>query len=133
MLRGELAAFAVGDEPAFGDTKERVMRLVILTGGEKRLFGRDESDAPRIGEFDQRRLGHPLRLHPVPLQFDVQPVAEQALQTLRSATAPTRFVRRRSQRSSGPPGPPESAIKPSASAASHASLMCGGSVGADSR
>ena len=42
MLRRELAALAVGDQPALGDAQERVVRLVVLAGGEERLVGRDE-------------------------------------------------------------------------------------------
>jgi hypothetical protein len=58
------------------------MRLVVVRRGKKRLIGRDNRNAARIGEFDQRRLGKPLGRHAVALQLDIEPVAEQALQYL---------------------------------------------------
>ena len=42
VLRRELAAVAVGDQPAFGDAEQRIVRLVVVARGEKRLVGRDE-------------------------------------------------------------------------------------------
>ena len=82
VLGGELAPIGLGDEPAFGDADQRVMRLVILAGGEERLVGGDERKPARIGELDQRRLDQALGRGAVALQLDIEPVAEQALQHL---------------------------------------------------
>ena len=80
VLGRELAALAVGQQPALGDAQQRVVRLVILAGGEERLVGRDKRNAARIGKLDQGRLRRPLGRHAVALQFDIEPIAEQALQ-----------------------------------------------------
>ena len=80
VLGRELAALAVGQQPALGDAQKRVVRLVILAGGEERLVGGDQRNAARIGKLDQGRLGQPLGRHAVALQFDIEPIAEQALQ-----------------------------------------------------
>ena len=82
VLRRELAALAVGDQPALGDAEKRIVRLVVVTRGEIRLVGRDERQPARISKLDQRRLGDPLRRHAVTLQLDVKAVTEQALQFL---------------------------------------------------
>ena len=82
VLGRELAALAVGEQAALGDAQERVVRLVILAGGEERLVAGDERNAARKGKLDQGRLRHPLGRHAVALQFDIEPVAEQALQRL---------------------------------------------------
>ena len=116
VLRRQLAALAVGDQPAFGDAEQRVVRLVVVTRGEKRLVGRDKRQAARIGKLDQRRLGQPFRRHAVALQFDVKAITEQALQRF-AARLRERALAAPIARSSGPPGPPVSAIRPSASAA----------------
>ena len=62
--------------------KQRIVRLVIVARGEKRLVRRDERQAARISKLDQRRLGDTLGGHAVTLQLDVEAVAEQALQFL---------------------------------------------------
>ena len=80
VLRRKLAAVAVGDDPAVGDTKQRVVCFIILAFGEERLVGGDQWDAAAVGEFDQRRFGGALGGHAVALQFDIEPVAEQPLQ-----------------------------------------------------
>ena len=82
VLRRELAAIGVGDEPALGDAKKRVVRLVILSAGEEWLVAGDQRNAARIGKLDQARLRGPLGGHAVALQFDIEPVAEQPLQVL---------------------------------------------------
>ena len=82
MLHRQLAALGVGDELAFGDAHQRVVRFVVFGGGEERLVGGDKRNAARISKLDQRRLHNALGRHTVALQFDIEPVAEQALQFL---------------------------------------------------
>ena len=50
--------------------------------GEKRLVGRDQRNAALISEIDQARFRGALGRHAVALQFDIETVAEQALQFL---------------------------------------------------
>ena len=100
MFGGELAALAVGDEPALGDAQKCIVGFVILPPGEERLVGGDERNAARVGKLDQRRLGHPFGRHTVTLQFDVEAVAEQPLQMFaaryqkRALSGPNRRVER---------------------------------------
>jgi hypothetical protein len=54
------------------------MRLIVVGGREIRLIGRDQRDAPSIGDVDQRRFRHTLQLHAVALQFDIEAIPEQA-------------------------------------------------------
>ena len=83
VLGIELAAVGFRDHAPFRDADQRVMRLVVLRGREIRLVGGDQRQALAISEIDQHRLGHALRRRAVALQFDIEPVAEQALQSLK--------------------------------------------------
>ena len=47
MLGRELAPVGLGQQAAFGDADQRVMRLVILAPGEERLVGGDERQIHR--------------------------------------------------------------------------------------
>ena len=80
MLRRQLPPLGVGDELAFGDAEQRVVSFVIFARREERLVGRDQRNAARISEIDQARFRRALGRQAVPLQFDIEPVAEQALQ-----------------------------------------------------
>src|SRR5580704_7848876 len=53
---------------------------MILARGEERLVGGNERNAAAIAELDQNRLDRALACHAVALQFDVEAVAEPALQ-----------------------------------------------------
>ena len=113
VLRRELAPLAVGDQPALGDADQRVVRLVVVARGEKRLVGRDQRHAARIGKIDQRRLG---RSAPPPCRGAA--VRHRGGRRTGAASASQRDCRERAlaapiARSSGPPGPPVSAIRPS--------------------
>ena len=85
MLGVELAAVALGQQAAFGDADERVVRFVILRGGEVRLVGGDQRNAFAVGEIDQHRLDALLGRGAVALQFDIEPVAEQREQRIEPA------------------------------------------------
>ena len=81
----------------------------------------------------ERCLGRALARGTVALQFDIETIAEQPRQRLagacpRGCPGPASIAA-----SSGPPGPPVSAISPSVSPSSQASLRCGFSFGAVSR
>ena len=61
------------------------MGFVVLARGEERLVGRDQRNVPLIGEIDQARFrGAFVRrasaFRTMALQFDIEPVAEPALQ-----------------------------------------------------
>ena len=132
VLGRELAPVGLDHQPPFGDADQRVMRLVVFAARKQRLVGGDERDAARIGEFDQRRLGAALGRRAVALQLDIEPVAEQPQQRLAAPAARSPWPATIAA-SSGPPGPPVSAIRPSVSPSSQASLRWGCSFGAVSR
>ena len=56
------------------------MGFVVLARGEERLVGRDQRDIPLVSEIDQARFRGALGRSAVALQFDIEPVAEPALQ-----------------------------------------------------
>ncbi len=76
----QLAAVGFGDQAAFGDRQQRVMGLVVVGGGEIGLVGRDQRQPALIGQVNQRALDQAFGSHAVALQFDIEPVAEQAHQ-----------------------------------------------------
>ena len=80
MLRRQLAAVGIGDQLAFRDAEQGVVRLVVLARREERLVGRHERQTARIGEIDQLGLRQPLAWHAVALQFYVEAVGEELLQ-----------------------------------------------------
>ncbi len=107
------------------------MRLIVLARCAKNgSLVATSGNAARIGEIDQRRLGGALGSDAVALQLDVEPVAEQPRAAPRSASAASCALPGAIAASSGPPGPPVSAIRPSVSPSSQASLRCGCSFGA---
>ena len=64
MFGRELTPLGVGDQFAFRDGDQRVVRFVVGGGREIRLVGRDQWQAVPIGEIDQRRLDAALRGKP---------------------------------------------------------------------
>ena len=58
------------------------MRFEIIAPGEKRLVGGNQRNVPVVGQVDQRRLVGSLRDGAVPLQLDIEAVAEQAVQVV---------------------------------------------------
>ena len=82
VLGGELAALGIGDQLAFCDAQQRIVGFMILARGKERLVGGDQGNAAAIAELDQNRLDRALDRHAVALQFDIEPVAEPALQFL---------------------------------------------------
>ena len=85
MLRRQPAAVLVGDEAALGDGEQRVVRLVIVGLGEKRLVRRDDRHAAAVGELDELGLDGALVFEAVALDLDVEPVAEGILQDIEAA------------------------------------------------
>ncbi len=84
MLGRELAAVGFTDQPAFGDADQRVVRFMVGRGREERLVGGDQRQAFGIGQVDQHRLADAFATGAVPLQFDIEPAVEQALQRLKA-------------------------------------------------
>ena len=97
VLRRELAAVAVGDQPALGDAEQRIVRLVVLARGEKRLVGRDERQARAHRQARSAPARRSARRHAVALQLDVEAVAEQALQFLAARLRERALAARRSR------------------------------------
>ncbi len=79
VLRGELPALGLGDQPALGDADQRVVRLMVLADGKIGLVGGDQRNPACIGEIEQAAFGLTLDHHAVALQLDIEPVAEQFL------------------------------------------------------
>ena len=67
---------------SLSNADERVMRLEVIRGGKKRLVGGDERKLHVVGQANQLRLDGSLVWQPVPLDFHVEPVAEQMVQRL---------------------------------------------------
>ena len=98
MIGRKLLAIGLGDQPAAGDAQQRVMGLVIVGRGKIRLVGRDQRNALAIGKIDQAGLGAALLVDAVALQFDVEPVAEQAGQPVAAGRGQRRLIGRDGQR-----------------------------------
>src|SRR5436305_580313 len=77
MLRGELAPLGLGNDPSLGDADQGIVRLEILAPAVERLIGGDEREPLGIGEIEQRRFDLLFFGHAVPLQLDIESVAEQ--------------------------------------------------------
>ena len=71
MLRRELPAVAVGEEPAFRDADQGIMGLIIPPPGEERFVRGNQGNAVPIGQLDEQRFGVPLGFGTVALQLDV--------------------------------------------------------------
>ena len=80
VLRAQPSPLINGDVAALGDTDQRVMRLEIVRAFEIGLVGGDDGQLRVISEIEQERLDNPLLLKPVPLDFDIEPIAEDALE-----------------------------------------------------
>ncbi|MBA7479439.1 hypothetical protein ES707_14873 [subsurface metagenome] len=78
----QLVALGLGDQPPAGNTKQRVMRLIIVIAGEIRLVGRNQRQALGIGKVNQPALDAALAVHAMPLQLDIEAVAEHLCQPL---------------------------------------------------
>ncbi|CEG07881.1 hypothetical protein BN961_01287 [Afipia felis] len=82
MVRRQVRALRLRDQPPARDTQKRIVGFVIVGGSEIRLVGRDQRQALAVGNVDQRALNAPFAVEPMTLQFDIEPVAEQAYQFL---------------------------------------------------
>ena len=115
MLGAQAAPVVNGDIASFGDAEQRVVCLEIVSAREIGLVGRDNGDVEVIGEREQKGLDRALG-QPVALEFDVKPIAENALELL-GARAGKFAIAFGELRSIGPSTPPLSAMRPSARAA----------------
>ena len=106
MLDRELAPVALREQAALGDADQRVVRFVVLRGGEIGLVGGDQRQALGVGELDQRRLGGALAGTAVALQFDIEAVAEQLEQRLQARAGEMALPggERAVERAAGPAG-----------------------------
>ena len=76
MLAGQPAPVVLREIAPLGDADERVVRLVVAGMSEVGLVGGDERQAQLVGERHQLQLDG-LRLgEAMPLQLDVEPIAE---------------------------------------------------------
>lgn len=67
MIRRELLALGLGDQPPARDAEERVMGFVIVGRGEIRLVGRNQRQSLGVGDVDQAAFDAPLLLGVVAL------------------------------------------------------------------
>ncbi len=94
MIRRELIAVGFGDQASAGDAKQRIMGFIVVGGGKIRLVGRDQRQPLVIGKIDQAAFGAPLLLDAVTLQFDIEPVPEQARQPVATGCRQRRLIGR---------------------------------------
>ena len=80
MIGRELRTIGFGDQPSAGDADQRIVRFVVVRGRKQRLVGRHQRQTLGEGEVDQPAFGAPLDLKAVPLQFDIEAIAEQLRQ-----------------------------------------------------
>ena len=126
MLGRQAAAVGGADQRAFGDAQQRVVRLVIVGGGEIGLVGGDQRQA-RAHRRDRsaparRGARSPGRGAAIRHRAGRRTAARAASAALRASSGRPSA----SARSIGPAGPPVSAIRPSDSA-SAAKSTCGSS------
>ncbi len=82
MLGRQLAPIVFGDDAAFGDADQRIMRFIIVRCRKERLVGRDQRQRLPIGDIQEMAFGQTLLRQAVTLDFDIKPVAEQSAQLL---------------------------------------------------
>src|SRR5262249_51641938 len=82
MLRRQLPAIGIGDQLAFGDAKQRIMRLIIVAAREEWLVRRHERQPPRISKLDQARVPNAPPPPALTVQFHVENVIQHFLQSL---------------------------------------------------
>ncbi len=69
-------------QPALRDADQRVMGLVVPRRRKQRLVGRHQRDSTGVSKLDERRLHGALGRAAMPLQLDIEAVAEQPRQCL---------------------------------------------------
>src|SRR5262249_43827850 len=84
----QLPAIGIGDQLAFGDAKQRIMRLIIVAAREEWLVRRHERQPPRINKLDQARLRNALPRPAPTLPFNLRNGLAHFLQSL---AAPQRY------------------------------------------
>ena len=92
VIGGELVAIGLGDQPPAGNAQQRVVGLVIVIAREIRLVGCDQRQAFPVGEIDQPGLATTLLVDAMALQFDIEPVAEQARQSFCAISSQRRMI-----------------------------------------
>ncbi len=79
VIRGESETAVVGDNGVVGDRHQRVVGIIIVARREEGFIGRDQRKIMLVGKADDL-LFVPLVVSAVPLQLDIKPVPEDALQ-----------------------------------------------------
>ena len=79
IVRCQPAAVVGGDDRAFGNGDQRVMRVIVVAGGEERLIGGDQRQIMDIGKIDRRFLDGAVIAGDA-VQLDIEPVAKQRLE-----------------------------------------------------
>ena len=92
VLAGQPAAVLLRHECAVGDAEQRIVRLVHLGGAEMHVVGGDQRQSLRVGEIDQLVFGGALLRQAVPLQLDIEPVAEHRGQPVEQRLGRLRLV-----------------------------------------
>ena len=78
MLGAQTPPLVHRDIASFGDADQRVMRLEIIGAGEIGSLVATIGRSVVVGEIEQKRLGRPLLRQAMPLELDIEPVAEDA-------------------------------------------------------
>ena len=86
VLARQPAPLVLDDIGALGDADQRIVRLVVVGGGEIDLVGRDDRDAELVGKLEKLRLDLSLVRRPVTLDFDVERAVEGLVQVLQPRT-----------------------------------------------
>lgn len=76
MIRGQTETAVVGHHRIVSDGHQRIVGIIVGRRREKRLVGGDERNVEPIGEIDHAVLVTPVVI-PVPLQFDIEAIAEK--------------------------------------------------------
>src|SRR6185312_16413036 len=80
MLARQTATLGLAEHDALGDAQQHVMRLEIARIGEEGVVGRNERQVLAVGEFDEIGLDAVFLGHPMPHQFDIEPLGKQRLE-----------------------------------------------------
>ncbi|SPU60670.1 Uncharacterised protein [Brucella melitensis] len=101
MIRCQAAAIIVGENLAFRNGEQRIMRLEILRFQEKSLVGRDQRQIHLVSQFHRTGF-HSAVIPRLALQFDIETIAEGFLQESQARARAVGTIRRE-----GPPDRPQ--------------------------
>ena len=92
VLRCRFAAISILHIGSFGNTQQRIVRLVHFRIGEKAIVRSNNRNIICVGQVQQRILYRHFFNHAVTLQFHIQPIAENLLKFQKRFFGLTRTV-----------------------------------------